>query len=87
LSLLPRTDPIGLLVLGRPTNAIDSVWVNGKRVVADGKVTTIDVDALRQELFKHSEWSQNRQSLTVSQIEAHYRNVMGLSEQFSKSYS
>ncbi|MBD0304174.1 MAG: amidohydrolase, partial [Tolypothrix sp. T3-bin4] len=30
LSLLPRTDPIGLLVLGRPTNVVDSVWVNGK---------------------------------------------------------
>ena len=25
LSLLPRTDPIGLLVLGRPTNVVDSV--------------------------------------------------------------
>ncbi len=87
LSLLPRTDPIGLLVLGRPTNAVDSVWVNGKQVVADGKVTTIDVDALRQELFKHSEWITNRQSHSVSQIEAHYRSVMGLSEQFTKSYS
>jgi cytosine/adenosine deaminase-related metal-dependent hydrolase len=30
LSLLPRTDPIGLLILGRPTNAVDSVWVNRK---------------------------------------------------------
>lgn len=87
LSLLPRTDPIGLLVLGRPSNAVDSVWVNGKRVVADGKVTTIDVDALRQELFEQSQWSTNRQSHTVSQIEAHYRSVMGLAEAFQKSYS
>jgi cytosine/adenosine deaminase-related metal-dependent hydrolase len=87
LSLLPRTDPIGLLILGRPTNAVDSVWVNGKRVVADGKVTTIDVEALRQELFERSEWSTNRQSQTVSQIEAHYRSVMGLPEQLSKNYS
>ena len=87
LSLLPRTDPIGLLILGRPTNAVDSVWVNGKRVVAEGKVTTIDVDALRQELFNRSEWSTNRQSHTVSQIEAHYRSVMGLPEVFRKSYS
>jgi hypothetical protein len=52
--------------------------VNGKRVVADGKVTTIDVDALRQELFARSEWSTNRQSHRVSQIEAHYRSVMGI---------
>jgi len=87
LSLLPRTDPIGLLILGRPTQAVDRVWVNGKRVVADGKVTTIDVDALRQELFARSEWSTNRQSHSVSQIEAHYRSVMGLPEAFRKSYS
>lgn len=87
LSLLPRTDPIGLLILGRPTNAVDSVWVNGKQVVADGKVTTIDVDALRRELFNCSEWITNRQSETMSKIEAHYRSVMGLPEADQKSYS
>jgi 5-methylthioadenosine/S-adenosylhomocysteine deaminase len=79
LSLLPRTDPIGLLVLGRPTNVVDSVWVNGKQIVADGKVKTIDVDNLRQELFNHSQWQTTRKSQTVAQIEAHYRTVMGLS--------
>ena len=80
LSLLPRTDPIGLLILGRPTNVVESVWVNGKRVVADGKVTTLDVDALRQELFQRSQWSTNRQSRTLGEIEAHYRRVMQLGE-------
>ncbi|NQE32996.1 S-triazine hydrolase [Microcoleus sp. IPMA8] len=55
LSLLPRTYPIGLLILGRPANAVDSVWVNGKQIVAEGKVKTIDVDALRRELFDRSE--------------------------------
>jgi 5-methylthioadenosine/S-adenosylhomocysteine deaminase len=79
LSLLPRTDPIGLLVLGRPTNVVNSVWVNGKQIVADGKVKTIDVDNLRQELFNHSQWQTTRKSQTVAQIEAHYRTVMGLS--------
>jgi len=78
LSLLPRTDPIGLLILGRPTNAVDSVWVNGKQIVAEGKVKTIDVDALRRELFARSEWTSKRQSQTVSEIEAHYRHVMKL---------
>ncbi|MEH1817080.1 MAG: amidohydrolase [Nostoc sp.] len=78
LSLLPRTDPIGLLVLGRPTNVVDSVWVNGKQIVADGKVTTINVDELRQELFNRSQWETKRKSETVAQIEAHYRTVMGL---------
>ncbi|MFB2771718.1 amidohydrolase [Pelatocladus sp. BLCC-F211] len=78
LSLLPRTDPIGLLVLGRPSNVVNSAWVNGKQIVAEGKVTTIDVDKLRQELFHHSQWDTQRQSQTVAQIEAHYRLVMGL---------
>ena len=87
LSLLPRTDPIGLLILGRPTNAVDSVWVNGKRVVADGNVAAIDVDGLRRELFEHSQWNTNRQSQTVGQIEAHYRRVMELSEIVPQGYS
>ncbi len=77
LSLLPRTDPIGLLVLGRPTNVVDSVWVNGKQIIAEGKVTTINMDELRYALFNHSQWETNRKSQTVSQIEAHYRTVMG----------
>lgn len=87
LSLLPRTDPIGLLILGRPTNAVDSVWINGNQVVADGKVTTINVDNLRQELFKHSAWNTNRQSQTVGQIEDHYRRVMELSDGLPQGYS
>ncbi|MGC1393335.1 MAG: amidohydrolase, partial [Coleofasciculaceae cyanobacterium] len=87
LSLLPRTDPIGLLILGRPTNAVDSVWMNGKLVVTDGKVVTIDVDNLRQQLFEHSAWNNNRQSKTVGQIEAHYRKVMGLAENLPQAYS
>ncbi len=78
LSLLPRTDPIGLLVLGRPTNAVESVWINGRQIVGSGKVTTIDVDNLRQELFDRSEWSSKRQSPMVSEIESHYRQVMKL---------
>ncbi|MGB3651659.1 MAG: amidohydrolase [Rivularia sp. (in: cyanobacteria)] len=78
LSLLPRTDPVGLLVLGRPTNVVDCVWVNGKQIVGDGKVKNIDVDNLRQELFKHSQWQTKRKSKTVKEIETHYRGVMKL---------
>ncbi|HEY9616349.1 MAG TPA: amidohydrolase [Microcoleaceae cyanobacterium] len=78
LSLLPRTDPIGLLIWGRPTAAVDSVWVRGQQIVANHQVTTIDVDALRQQLFTHSQWSTERQSPTVKEFEAHYRSVMGL---------
>ncbi|WP_392533444.1 amidohydrolase [Nostoc sp. C117] len=78
LSLLPRTDPIGLLVLGRPNNVVNSAWVNGKQIIADGKVTTVNVNELRQELFNRSQWQTKRKSKTVAQIEAHYRTVMGL---------
>lgn len=51
---------------------------NGKQIVADGKVTTINVDELRQQLFHHSQWDTKRKSGTVAQIEAHYRSIMGL---------
>ncbi|MEH1823087.1 MAG: amidohydrolase [Nostoc sp.] len=78
LSLLPRTDPIGLLVLGRPSNVVDSAWVNGKQIVKNHQVTTINIDELRQELFDRSQWQTKRKSETVAQIEAHYRTVMDL---------
>lgn len=80
LSLLPRTDPIGLLVYGRPTQAVDAAWVRGQQVIAKGQITTIDVNHLRQELFNHSEWANDRQSVMVQQVEAHYRAVMSLPE-------
>lgn len=78
LSLLPRNDPICLLILGRPTQVVNSVWVNGNQIIANGKFTTINVDNLRQELFNYSQWSNHRQSQTLTQFETHYRAVMGL---------
>jgi cytosine/adenosine deaminase-related metal-dependent hydrolase len=79
LSLLPRTDPIGLLVLGRPTNTVSHAWVNGKLIIADHQVITVDVNQLRQQLFDRSQWQRSRQSPTLASVEAHYRSVMGLS--------
>ncbi len=78
LSLLPQTDPIGLLVLGRPTNVVDSAWVRGDRVVANGKLANVNVDELREALFQRSQRSVNRQSPTAQQVEGHYRAVMNL---------
>jgi 5-methylthioadenosine/S-adenosylhomocysteine deaminase len=78
LSLLPQTDPIGLLILGRPVQAVDSVWVRGVRIVADGQVITIDVAELRRNLFERSQWTGDRQSSTPNPFEAHYRSVMNL---------
>ncbi|MEO0970873.1 MAG: amidohydrolase [Cyanobacteria bacterium J06639_18] len=80
LSLLPRTDPIGLLVLGRPTNVVDNVWVNGKQIVDNGKVKNVNVDRLRQELFNRSQWETKRKSKTVTELEQHYRSVMNLKD-------
>ena len=78
LSLLPRTDPIGLLILGRPNRVVDSVWVNGRQIVSHTKVTTINVEELRQKLFYFSQWETKRTSKTVTETEARYRTVMGL---------
>ncbi|MDX2100561.1 MAG: amidohydrolase [Leptolyngbyaceae cyanobacterium bins.59] len=80
LSLLPRTDPIGLLVLGRPTQAVESAWVRGERVIAEGQPTRIDLAHLKRELFDRSQWVAKRQSAMRTQFEAHYRAVMGLPE-------
>lgn len=77
LSLLPRTDPIGLLVLGRPTQAVDWVWAQGKPVVENGQLTTVEVDQLRQELWHRSQAGSGA-SAYRAQIEPHYRKVMGL---------
>ncbi len=78
LSLLPRTDPIGLLVMGRPTNAVANAWVRGQQVVAAGQPTRVDLAQLRQQLFDASHWGASRDSQARSQLEAHYRQVMGL---------
>ncbi|HEY9646025.1 MAG TPA: amidohydrolase, partial [Chroococcidiopsis sp.] len=78
LSLLPKTDPVGLLVLGRPVNVVNHAWVDGKAIVADGQVKTVDVAALKRQFFELSEWQSNRQSPTRAAAEGHYRNIMGL---------
>ncbi|WP_414529354.1 amidohydrolase [Nodularia chucula] len=78
LSLLPRTDPIGLLVLGRPTNVVNNAWVNGKSIISNSQINTINLDKLKQELFNRSQWESKRQSPTVAQIETHYRQIMDI---------
>jgi cytosine/adenosine deaminase-related metal-dependent hydrolase len=78
LSLLPRTDPIGLLVLGRPHHVVSNAWVNGKQIIANGEFTTINVEELKQELFQRSQWETQCKSSGLVEIEAHYRRVMGL---------
>ncbi|MGA7937850.1 MAG: amidohydrolase, partial [Kovacikia sp.] len=43
LSLLPYTDPLGSLILGRPNHVVNSAWINGQRVIANGKLLTADI--------------------------------------------
>jgi 5-methylthioadenosine/S-adenosylhomocysteine deaminase len=78
LSLLPRTEPIGLLVLGRPVNVVDHAWVNGKMIVKDGEMCNVNVNELKQALSDRSQWSTKRQTSSVAEAEVRYRSVMGL---------
>ncbi|MBF2051762.1 MAG: amidohydrolase [Elainella sp. C42_A2020_010] len=74
-SLQPCTDPIQLLVLGRPSQVVERVWVNGKPIVIDGKVATIDAQQLNQNLLH---WQQKAppQFQTIKQVEPHYRKLL-----------
>ncbi|MTJ54456.1 amidohydrolase [Anabaena sp. UHCC 0253] len=78
LSLLPRTDPLGLLVLVRTVNVVNSAWVNGKQIINNGKITTINVDELQQEIFNWNHWETHPKSATVAKLAPHYRQIMGL---------
>ncbi|MEP0958104.1 amidohydrolase family protein [Microcoleus sp. FACHB-1515] len=53
-SMLPRTNPLQLLVLGRPTEVVESVWIRGQQIADRGRVLTVDTDALHQALRQHS---------------------------------
>ncbi|MGK7910333.1 MAG: amidohydrolase [Synechococcus sp.] len=83
LSLLPAADPLGQLIWGRPGNVVDSVWVRGQQVVADGHPLTVDVKALSERLHSYSEWLEARPPSPSSMrqhLESTYRQSMGLSQ-------
>lgn len=75
-SLQPLTDPLQLLVLGRPTQVVDSVWINGKQVVAAGKVTTVDAEQLCQTLRDRHRSRSQPQFQTLPQLEPRYRRLL-----------
>lgn len=74
-SMLPCTNPLQLLVLGRPTDVVDSVWIRGQRIVAQGRVLTVDVEALHQELGRATLKPESAQ-FQHHPVEPHYRQVM-----------
>ena len=81
LSLLPRTDPLTMLILGRPVDVIHSLWVNGKRIIAGHVFKTADLDAFREQLWQRQEFLINdrkpKGELRAS-VEAQYRKFMEL---------
>lgn len=81
LSLLPRTDPLTMLLLGRPVDAVHSLWVSGRRVIANHAFLTADLDTFRDELWRRQEWLINERQPKgelKATVEAQYRRFMEL---------
>lgn len=81
LSLLPRTDPLTLLVLGRPVDVIHSSWVNGRRIIAEHCFKTADLAAFKDELWKRQDWLINERKPKGElrrSLEQQYRSFMEL---------
>ncbi|MBF2028954.1 MAG: amidohydrolase [Oscillatoriales cyanobacterium C42_A2020_001] len=76
LSLLPRTDPIRSLILGRPTHVVEAVWVDGTQVVAKNQPLKIDRQTLHHHLLTHRQQGQQVQFQTIHQVEPHYRSLL-----------
>ncbi|ASC72547.1 5-methylthioadenosine/S-adenosylhomocysteine deaminase [Halomicronema hongdechloris C2206] len=77
-SLLPHTDPLGLLVRGRPSQVVHSAWVSGRQVIAQGQLTTIDLTTLHQALRDQAPALIRPVATVEPALEAQYRAVMGL---------
>lgn len=77
-SMLPTTDPLGLLLLGRPTGVVERLWVGGRPILQNHQIQTVDIDALRQSLIQsRSSWVITPPTLDP-QLEQQYRRSMGL---------
>ncbi|PSN13304.1 amidohydrolase [filamentous cyanobacterium CCT1] len=74
-SLLPRTNPLQLLVLGRPTDVVDAAWVQGRQLVDQGQLLTVDTATLHHNL-RHQPVSRQESQAQHHPVEAHYRAVM-----------
>jgi hypothetical protein len=89
LSMLPLADPLGSLVLGRPSAgvggaALSCAWVRGRRLICDGKPSSVDVDNLRADLLavypciRRRAATDPRANAYTAQVENEYRAAMGL---------
>lgn len=90
LALLPRTDPLSLLVLGSRSqapsagSALHSCWVAGRRIVAEGEPCGVDLHALRtllrdaQPTYRDPEITDPTTDPATRASEVEYRAAMGL---------
>lgn len=90
LALLPRTDPLSLLILGSRTqapgagSALHSCWVRGVRVIADGSPCGVDLPALRKTLmeaqpeYRDPAVTDPSTDRLTAASEVEYRAAMGL---------
>jgi len=90
LALLPRTDPINLLVMGSRMQApgagstLADMWVRGVRVVQEGSPCGVNLEALRKVLcnaqqdYRDPEITDPQSSAETSAFEAEYRAALQL---------
>ncbi|WP_088889291.1 amidohydrolase family protein [Leptolyngbya ohadii] len=74
-SMLPRTNPLQLLVLGRPTEVVETVWIRGQKIVNQGQMLTVNPNILNQVLQQRISTPEQKRS-AYDNIESHYRKVM-----------
>jgi 5-methylthioadenosine/S-adenosylhomocysteine deaminase len=74
-SLLPRTNPAQLLVLGRPTEVVEAAWVRGRQLVDQGRLLTLELEDLHQAL-RHQPVAKDSAQTQHHPVEPHYREVM-----------
>ncbi|WOD41678.1 amidohydrolase [Nodosilinea sp. E11] len=74
-SLLPRTNSLQLLVLGRPTDVVEAAWVQGRQLVDQGRLLTVDTTALHHNL-RHQPVATKESQAQHHPVESHYRDVM-----------
>lgn len=90
LSMLPRTDPVSLLILGSRCQApdagsvLDTVWVNGRKVISQGSPLGVDIKGLRSALsqaqpdYRNPEITDPKTDPMIARAEFEYRAAMGL---------
>lgn len=74
-SMLPRNNPVQLLVLGRPTEVVEAAWVRGRQLVGEGQLLTVDRDQLHHAL-RHPDQPAPLATTWHHAVEPHYRQVM-----------